>query len=273
MNRMTTVAVRRGMPLLALGAAAFAAVAPAEATTLPGSWNGWHWAHTGNLNIIVGDNVSSAWDSYLTKAASLWSRDKYIDFQVTSGMTSASTCSPVYGTVQACSGNYGATGWLGYATVWTSGSYIVQATVKLNDYYFSQPKYNTSGFRLQTTCQEIGHTIGLAHLDTNFGNLNLGTCMDYTNDPTGTAGTNGTKVNTKPTGLDFTNLDRIYATFDSTQLPYTKPGFYTGEAFDLPGTEHESNAVPEPGSWAMMIGGFSMLGLSMRRSRKLRAQA
>jgi hypothetical protein len=277
MNGPSRVAARRGVPLLALGLAAITACTPAQATLLPGSWNGWTWSHTGKLNILLGDNVSSAWDSYLRQAATSWSADKYIDFQVTSGMTSAAGCSPVYGTVQACSGNYGATGWLGYATVWTSGTKIVEATVKLNDYYFSQTKYNVAAFRLQTTCQEVGHTIGLAHLDTNFGNANLGSCMDYTNDPTGTKGTNGTKVNTKPTSLDFTNLDRIYAKFDTTQLPYTKPGFYTGDGLDVPGSaDHESVsvAVPEPSSWTMMIVGFSALGLSMRRgSRKVRARA
>jgi hypothetical protein len=30
-------------------------------------------------------------------------------------------------------------------------------------------------------------------------NINLGTCMDYTMDPTGTKGTNGTRNNTRPT--------------------------------------------------------------------------
>jgi hypothetical protein len=276
MTRPTTAAVRRGMPLLALATAAIAAFSPAQAT-LYGSWNGWHWAHTGKLNILLGDNVSSAWDTYLRQSATQWSADKYIDFQVTSGMTTASTCSPVYGTVQACSGNYGATGWLGYATVWTSGSYIVQATVKLNDYYFSQTRYNNAGFRSQTACQEVGHTIGLSHLDTNFSNANLGTCMDYTNDPTGTKGTNGTKVNTKPTSLDFTNLDRIYATFDSTQLAYTKPGFMTGDGLDVPGSgghDHEvSVALPEPASWLTMLLGFGALGFGMRNRRKVGAPA
>jgi hypothetical protein len=32
-------------------------------------------------------------------------------------------------------------------------------------------------------CQEVGHTFGLDHQDENFNNTNLGTCMDYTNDP------------------------------------------------------------------------------------------
>ncbi len=37
-------------------------------------------------------------------------------------------------------------------------------------------------------CQEIGHTFGLHHQDETHTNTNLGTCMDYTNDPDGGAG-------------------------------------------------------------------------------------
>ena len=276
MNGLIEAAVRRGMPLVALGAALGVASAASATTYPPQSWNGWHWAHTGNLDIMIGDNVGSAWDTYLRRAASLWSKDKYVDFSVTSGRTSPGTCAPVYGTVQACNANYGQTGWLGYATVWTSGSYIVQATVKLNDYYFAQPRYNTTAYRNLVSCQEVGHTIGLAHIDVNYTNLNLGTCMDYTNDPTGTKGTNGTKANIAPSGTDFTNLDRIYAKFDSTQLSYTKPGYKTGEAFGLPGSEDIESAtvpVPEPSSWAMMIGGFALVGMAARRRKAIPAAA
>jgi hypothetical protein len=125
------------------------------------------------------------------------------------------------------------------------------------------------------SCQEVGHTIGLDHIDVNYGNANVGSCMDYTNDPTGTKGTNGTKANIAPNGTDFTNLDRIYAAFDSYQLPYTKPGYRTGVGLGLPGSEEieESTALPEPASWAMMIGGFGAIGLSLRRGGRVRAAA
>ena len=40
--------------------AVLAAATPAGATTLPAqSWNGYHWAHTGNLAIMVGNNRAS----------------------------------------------------------------------------------------------------------------------------------------------------------------------------------------------------------------------
>lgn len=258
MNGLIRLAARRGMPLLALASAAFS---PAHATLLPQSWNGYHWAHTGNLAIMIGSNTSSAWAPYLASAAAKWSTDKYIDYVPTAGMTSASSCGAVYGTVQVCSGNYGATGWLGYTQVWTSGTQIIEATIKLNEYYFSQSKYNTAAFRQQVTCQEMGNALGLDDLDHVYTNANQGTCMDYTNDPTGKKGTNGTKANTTADATDFSRLDAIYAVKDSTQLPFTKPGVF-GNALAVPG------GVPEPASWMTMLAGFFGLGLSLRRRRK-----
>ena len=51
------------------------------------------------------------------------------------------------------------------------------------------------------TCQEIGHTFGLDHQDENFTNTNLGTCMDYTNDPS---------TNQHPNQHDYDELASIY---------------------------------------------------------------
>ena len=62
-------------------------------------------------------------------------------------------------------------------------------------------------------CQEIGHTFGLDHQDTNFTNTNKGTCMDYTNDP---AGTNLDTNNTAPNDHDYDMMVEIYAHLNST---------------------------------------------------------
>jgi len=265
MNDFLKAVVRRGMPLLALATAATGAASPAQATLLPQSWNGYHWAHTGNLAIMIGNNASAGWASYLAAAEAKWSTDKYIDYLPTKGMTSASSCGSVYGTVQVCSGNYGSTGWLGYTQVWASGTQITAATIKLNDYYFSQTRYNIPAFHQQVACQEMGNALGLDDLDRVFTNANAGTCMDYTNDPTGTKGTNGTLANTTTDATDISRLDAIYAVKDSTQLIYTKPGLF--------GNAQALAAVPEPASWITMIAGFLGLGLSLRRSRKAAVQA
>jgi len=276
MTLLTKAAARCGLAFALL-----ASTAPASAL-LPQSWNGYHWARTGPLAIMLGSNVSAAWSPYVSTAATQWSADQHIDFVPMAGMTTASTCGPVYGTVQVCNANYGATGWLGYATVWTSGGFIVQGTVKLNDYYFSWAKYNTPSYRSLVACQEIGHTLGLAHADTNYLNLNLGTCMDYTNDPTGTKGTNGTLANLGPSTTDFSHLDAIYASLDTTQLAYTKPQYMTSDSFAVEGEhdddhdhdhDHGPQAVPEPGTWAMMFAGFGALGMAMRRRKQTVALA
>jgi hypothetical protein len=272
MKLLTKVAARCGVAIAVLAAAA-----PASATLLPQSWNGYHWARTGPLAIMLGSNVTSTWAPYVAAASTQWSTDQHIDFVQSAGMTTNSSCAPVYGTVQVCDANYGATGWLGYATVWTAGAnYIVEATVKLNDYYFSQTKYNTAAFRAQVACQEIGHTLGLAHADVTYSNANLGTCMDYTNDPTGTKGTNGTLANTTASATDFSHLDAIYATLDTTQLIYTKPQYKTSDALGLPGepdVDSDPQSVPEPGSWTMMLAGFGALGMAMRRHKQTMAVA
>ena len=58
-------------------------------------------------------------------------------------------------------------------------------------------------------CQEIGHTFGLAHQDEAFENVNLGTCMDYTNNP------DGPPANRQPDDHDSWMLDEIiYAHLD-----------------------------------------------------------
>jgi hypothetical protein len=59
-------------------------------------------------------------------------------------------------------------------------------------------------------CQEVGHDYGLGHVNENFDDPNTGSCMDYTNDPSGKAGTNGTLSNEYPNGHDIDQLAKIY---------------------------------------------------------------
>lgn len=172
------------------------------------SWNGYHWARTSNpFNLKLGDNVSSAWDAILATTSSDWSQSTVLNTTVVAGGTSPRSCRPTSGRVEVCNARYGNTGWLGIAQVWVSGSHITQGTVKLNDYYFDQAKYNTTAWRNLVSCQEVGHTLGLDHQDENFDNPNLGTCMDYTNDPT---------TNQHPNNHDYQELVTIYTHLDSS---------------------------------------------------------
>ncbi len=62
----------------------------------------------------------------------------------------------------------------------------------------------------------MAHTLGLDHQDEIFGNPNLGTCMDYTNDPDGTLANPDQLSNEYPNQHDYDELVIIYTHLDST---------------------------------------------------------
>ncbi len=172
------------------------------------SWGGYHWARISNpFTLKLGDNVSTVWDAALATASSDWSVSDVLDTAVVSGLASPKNCKGTSGRVEVCNSKYGNNGWLGIAQISiTGGEHITKGIVKFNDTYFNTPKYNTIAWRNLVACQEIGHTLGLDHQDENFNNANLGTCMDYTNDPS---------TNQHPNAHDYEELDGIYSHLDS----------------------------------------------------------
>jgi len=233
-NRLRRAKASR-LNLLLPGMAATALLvigAPADANH---SWNGYHWARssTTSFTVTVGSNVNANWLAYVQNAVGslnqsnssggYWSLPSYsaggvtvynpVRTKLVTGSTTPRTCKPKAGTVQTCNASYGFTGWLGVAQVWTSGSHITQATVKLNDSYFNLSTYNTPDWRATVTCQEIGHTFGLDHQDENQTNPDLQdangtqTCMDYTSWPQG---------NGQPNFHDYEELGIIYSHADSS---------------------------------------------------------
>ena len=183
------------------------------------SWGKYHWAKTTTvLALLVGDNVNSNWDTYLTEAISDWNVSGALDLQKTAGGTNPSSCGPVAGRIEACNGAYGQNGWLGIAQIWITGrTHITQATTRLNDTYFAMSTYNTPAWRRLVTCQEIAHDFGLDHQDERNNNTNLGSCMDYTNDPDGGAGgwSPNDPSNEHPNAHDYEQLLTIYNHNDS----------------------------------------------------------
>jgi hypothetical protein len=181
------------------------------------SWGGYHWARTANpFTLKLGDNVSTAWDAFLATTSSDWSQSTVLDTSIVASGGKPRNCRPTAGRVEVCNASYGNTGWLGVAQIWiTGGTHITQGTVKVNDTYFNTATYNTSAWRNFVMCQEVGHTLGLDHQDTNFTDPNLGTCMDYTNDPS---------TNQHPNAHDYDELGIIYAHLDATTTinPSTK---------------------------------------------------
>lgn len=179
------------------------------------SWGSYHWARTANpFTLKLGDNVSSAWDSYLITTAADWSVSDVLDTAKVTGGTNPRKCRATSGRVEVCSANYGFNGWLGLAQIWISGNHITKGVTKLNDSYFNTATYNKPGWRNLVMCQEVGHNLGLDHQDVKFDNANLGSCMDYTDDPDGTL--KGQLSNEHPNIHDYEQLGLIYAHFDSS---------------------------------------------------------
>lgn len=203
------VKILRRVSVLALLAVASVTAFPALSSANH-SWGNYHWARTTNpFTLMLGDNVWSVWDEYLGTASGDWSKSLVLDTSIVAGRTDPKKCRPTRGRVEVCAARYGFNGWLGLAQIWVSGSHITQAIVKLNDTYFNTTKYNTPPWRSLVMCQEIGHTFGLDHQDENFNNANLGTCMDYTNDP------DGPPSNEHPDSHDYDQLQTIYSHLDS----------------------------------------------------------
>jgi hypothetical protein len=179
------------------------------------SWGNYHWARTSNpLQLKLGDNVTSAWDSYLVTTSADWSASRVIDTTIVAGQANSKNCRPTAGRVEVCNATYGNNGWLGIAQVWVSGGHITQGAVKMNDSYFNTAKYNQPAWKNLVMCQEVGHTLGLDHQDENFSNTPLGTCMDYSNDP---------NPNQHPDSHDYAQLETMYGHTDNTTTATSAP--------------------------------------------------
>jgi hypothetical protein len=197
-----------GLALLAVAVVPVIAAA-GESVDKNHSWGGYHWARTSNpFTLKVGDNVGTAWDSYLNTTISDWTSSTVLNMTKVTGGSAPRTCKATAGRVEVCNSTYGNTGWLGIAGISvTGGTHITQGYVKLNDTYFNTAQYNTPAWRNLVSCQEVGHTIGLDHQDEDFNNANLNTCMDYTNLPS---------TNQHPNAHDYAELVTIYSHLDST---------------------------------------------------------
>ncbi len=225
----------------------------------------YHWAHTtASFTLPLGDNVGSAWDSYLRTASTDWSVSTRLDTAVVGGKA-GSLCRAQTGRVEVCAKKYGNNGWLGIAQIWVSGNHITKGLVKMNDTYFNSSTYNKASWRAMVMCQEIGHTFGLGHQDEGFNNPNLGTCMDYTNDP---ARNDSVGNNLKPNAHDYGLLEEIYAHLDTTNTVAQSTGstkargLAVGQLVSLPfGITVPSVQLPElpadlgdnPANWGQEI--------------------
>ena len=224
-------------PSVRLGIGVFVAMLAGATLSANHSWNGYHWARTTDtFTLKAGDNVSSQWDAFLDEAIADWSQSAVLDLQKVAGQANPKNCRPTAGRIEVCNSRYGNTGWLGIAQIWvTGGTHITQGVTKLNDYYFNMPRYDTDAWRRLVTCQEIAHDFGLDHQDENFANTNLGSCMDYTNEPAG-GGAYGPS-NEHPDQHDYDEIVEIYSHRDTTTtigalLPHGAPAAMSDLSLD-----------------------------------------
>jgi hypothetical protein len=196
-----------GKVLVLVGVAA-ASVALVGTALANHSWGRYHWEGSTNPRVLdVGDNLTGTWGSHLTTAVGDWNQSEVIELTKRSGLAGGN-CSAVSGRIEVCNGAYGTNGWLGIAQIWASGKgHITQAVAKMNDTYFNSAPYNTSAWRQMVMCQEVAHDFGLDHQDENFNNSNLGSCMDYTSDPS---------TNQHPNQHDYDQLVSIYGHLDGS---------------------------------------------------------
>lgn len=242
------------------GLALASAILVGSAALANHSWGTYHWARTNNpLKLEINSAITSQWGASVSGAIADWDGSNVLQLSRPSSEPNVSRrkCTAIPGKVLVCNDSYGPRGWLGIATIWATGDHITKATTKLNDSYFNQAAYNTPAWRAFVACQEIGHDFGLAHQDEGFGPPNLGSCMDYTNDPDG-GGSYG-PGNEHPDSHDFDQLASMYGHTDSTSTSATQA---TNFGVRIPGrappSQPDANASDDPGDspaeWGRAIG-------------------
>ena len=243
--------VRKLLRAALIAGVAITVSTPADATH---AWGNYHWARTGttsgSLVLKVNKQITSVWTTSVSTAITDWNGRSVLTLagQIAPAGTSAKRCSPITGQILVCNDSYGQRGWLGLASITAdSSSHITSGTTKLNDSYFSTAAYDKPEWRSLVACQEIGHDFGLGHQDEAFGNVNLGTCMDYTNAPAGgtVGGFNYGPSNTHLNQHDTDELNIIYGHGDS----YTTTPAATN--FGVRQVGHAvPQALPDPGNTA-----------------------
>lgn len=157
------------------------------------------------FTVMAGANLTGDWSGIMQTAVDQWDKNDTVTIKKVGGSTGAQSCSPTSGRIEICNWNYGTQeGWLGLTRLYFDdrGNRIEAATLQLNDSFFNQKngQYNDYDARLHTMCHEMGHTIGLDHVDTT-------SCMNDSQ--------YAVFHYVKPITKDFKDLARIYKNTDS----------------------------------------------------------
>jgi len=156
------------------------------------------------LELYIENALDDTWSPYLEEYEALYDEAEPDSLSLKIWKVQAdSECSPSFGRLKVCNGDYGDTTWEGINLSLIHDGYIKWSTSKMNDFFLAGEDDEKKGY---TMCHEMGHGFGLSHSDENYHNRNRGDCMDYTSRPKG---------NLLPGRYNHEILSRIYGTIPS----------------------------------------------------------
>jgi hypothetical protein len=181
-------------------------------------WEMYRWAIMKSPSTLPIANCLSTpeWSNHFRKAAKDWNSPRTFGAQSTPLLNRPMKCQmkkqciEAPGTTTVCNGEYGENGWLGLATIYIQGDYIVQGLAQMNDTYFKSGRYDTPNEKRHVMCQEVAHTFGLGHQSVDGSSQN--SCMDYFPNIDENA---DSKLSTRPNLHDFEELNEIYADLEN----------------------------------------------------------
>jgi len=154
------------------------------------------------LKLHIANALTNDWHYYFNKAVADWEHGEPDMLTIETSIVDVDPeCTPEFDMMKVCNANYGKTGWKGINEMLIQGNYIVASVAKMNEYYVSETVRNSGSERQYTMCHEIGHGFGLPHLDENFYNADLNSCMDYSSRP---------QNNLQPSPADYASLNILY---------------------------------------------------------------
>jgi len=180
-------------------------------------WTDYKWVNPScNRVIPVGDchtsnGGSTNFSSMLLDVIDKW--NNVPEYQNLTGATLTpkgislkyTTCdgSGEYQRISSYNANYGATGWLGLASLYLLGSTIYKTTSEINEFYTMNDAQTQ-----HVLCQEIGHGFPMGHQSIT---KDMNTCMDYS--------LYGILVSRYPNKHDVELIDSLYDGCTPTQVP------------------------------------------------------